>query len=157
GIERWGAAHGVFVWNGGALGCSLLEGADVRGNWGVAYQPTDRCHTRENWPKVLAEFRPDVIVVLYGAWDGYDVSFDHGATGDWAGDPTWDGLYRQGVTNTSEQLAATGAHLLWLAPPCYAAIPGAPDTGAAWYDQSRVEVLGRIDRAVAAANGMTVS
>ena len=29
-----------------------------------------------DWPKVLAEFRPDVVVVLYGAWDVYDASFD---------------------------------------------------------------------------------
>ena len=157
GIERWGAAHGVFVWNGGALGCSLLEGADVRGNWGVAYQPPDRCHTRESWPRVLDEFRPDVIVVLYGAWDHYDVSFDHGSTWYSPGQPQWDAFYRHAVVDTSQQLSITGAHLLWLAPPCYAAIPGASDTGADWYDPSRVDVMGRIDRAVAAGNGMTVS
>ena len=157
GIERWGAAHGVFVWNGGALGCSLLEGADVRGNWGVAYQPPDRCHNHETWPRVLAEFRPDVIVVLYGAWDVYDVSFDHGATWYSPGQPEWDAFYRRAVADTSKRLSITGAHLLWLAPPCFAAIPGAADTGAAWYDRSRVEVLGRVDRVVAADNGMTVS
>jgi peptidoglycan/LPS O-acetylase OafA/YrhL len=158
GVERWGAAHGVFVWNGGALGCSLLEGADVRGNWGVAYQPADRCHTRENWPKVLTEFRPDVIVVLYGAWDHYDLSFDYGAAWYSPGDPQWDAFYRQAVVDTARQLSLTGAHQLWLAPPCYAAIPGASDTGAGWYDPSRVDVLGRIDRSVAAATPhMTVS
>ena len=158
GIERWGAAHGVFVWNGGALGCSLLEGADVRGNWGVAYQPPDRCHTRENWPKVLDEFHPDVIVVLYGAWDVYDVSFDHGTTWYSPGEPQWDAFYRTAVEDTRRELSATGAHQLWLAPPCYAAIPGASDTGADWYDRSRVEILGRIDREVAdTGSRMTVS
>src|SRR4051794_12594097 len=27
GIERWGARHGVVVWNAGALGCALVDGA----------------------------------------------------------------------------------------------------------------------------------
>ena len=36
GIERWGAKHGVYVWNAGALGCTLVDGVPVRGYWGVA-------------------------------------------------------------------------------------------------------------------------
>ena len=157
GIERWGTAHGVFVWNGGALGCSLLAGADVRGYWGVQYRPPDRCNTRETWPKVLAEFKPQVVVVLYGAWDVYDASFDNGASWTSPGEPAWDAFYRRTVADTSARLAATGAKILWLAPPCFAALPGAADADAPWYDPARVDTLGAIDRQVAAQNGMTVS
>ena len=157
GIERWGAAHGVFVWNGGALGCSLLAGAEVRGYWGVEDRPPDRCNTRETWPKALAAFRPDVVVVLYGAWDVYDASFDHGATWSSPGDQEWDAFYRRTVADTSARLSATGAKILWLAPPCFSALPGAADAGAPWFDPTRVEVLGAIDRQVAAHDGMTVS
>jgi peptidoglycan/LPS O-acetylase OafA/YrhL len=157
GIERWGAAHGVFVWNGGALGCSLLSGVDVRGYFGVEYRPPDRCNTRETWPKVLAEFKPDVVVVLYGAWDVFDASFDHGATWTSPGRPEWDAYYRRTVADTSARLSANGAEVLWLTPPCFAAVPGAADADAPWYDPARVDTLGAIDRQVAAHNSMTVS
>ena len=157
GIERWGASHGVFVWNGGALGCALIDGAEVRGSWGVTDRPSDSCRTHETWPGALAKFRPDVIVVLYGAWDVYDASFDQGRTWTAPGRPDWDARYRAIVTDTSRRLAVTGAHLLWLAPPCFAAHPGAGDSGAAWYDPARVDTIGAIQRQVAAANGMNVS
>ncbi len=157
GIERWGAAHGVYVLNGGALGCPLLADVDVRGYWGVTYQPPDRCGTRETWPKVLAEFRPDVVVVLYGAWDVYDASFDQGRTWTAPGEPAWDAYYRRQVADAATRLTATGARLLWLTPPCFGAAPGASDPGAPWYDSARVDVLGAIDREVARDNGMTVS
>jgi peptidoglycan/LPS O-acetylase OafA/YrhL/lysophospholipase L1-like esterase len=157
GIERWGAANGVYVLNGGALGCPLLAGVDVRGYWGVSHQPADRCNTRESWPKVLDEFRPDVVVVLYGAWDVYDASFDGGATWVSPGDPAWDAFYERQVAETATRLTATGARLLWLTPPCFAAEPGADDPDAPWYDRARVETLGAIDREVARRNGMQVS
>jgi peptidoglycan/LPS O-acetylase OafA/YrhL/lysophospholipase L1-like esterase len=157
GIERWGTRNGVFVWNGGALGCALLDGAEVRGYWGVEDRAADSCHTRETWPDALAKFRPDVVVVLFGAWDVYDASFDHGRTWTSPGQPAWDANYREKVAETSRRLSATGAHILWLAPPCFAPHPGANDTGAPWFDRSRVDVIGAIDREVAAKNGMTVS
>jgi len=157
GIERWGTAHDVFVWNGGALGCSLLSDVDVRGYFGVEFRPADRCDTTETWPKVLAEFKPDVVVVLYGAWDVFDASFDHGATWTSPGQSEWDAYYRRTVAATSARLSADGAKVLWLTPPCFAAVPGAADADAPWYDPARVETLGAIDRQVAAHNGMTVS
>jgi lysophospholipase L1-like esterase len=157
GIERWGTRNGVFVWNGGALGCALLDGAEVRGYWGVANRPSDFCRTREAWPDVLAKFRPDVVVVLFGAWDVYDASMDGGRTWTSPGQPQWNAYYRKRVADTSRRLTVAGAHVLWLQPPCFAPSPGASDTGAPWYDPARVEVIGAIDREVAATNGMTVS
>ncbi len=157
GIERWGKRKGVLVWNGGALGCTLLDDADVRGYWGVETRQPDSCRTKETWPDALAKFRPDVIVVLYGAWDVYDASFDHGHTWTAPGQAAWDAHYREVVTTAAQRLSAVGSRQLWLAPPCFAAHPGANDTKAAWYDRSRVEVIGAIERQVAATSGMTVS
>jgi peptidoglycan/LPS O-acetylase OafA/YrhL len=157
GIERWGARHGVYVWNGGVLGCALLDGVEVRGYWGVADRPPDSCKTRETWPAVLAKFRPDVVVVLFGAWDVYDASFDHGRTWTSPGDPQWDLYYRERVADTARRLSASGAHILWLEPPCFAAYPGASDAGEPWFNPARVDVIGAIDRQVAATNSMSVS
>ena len=157
GIERWGTKHGVYVWNGGALGCTLVDGVPVRGYWGVMTRATDSCRSRETLPQAIKRFDPQVVVVLYGAWDVYDASFDHGQTWSSPGQPVWDRHYAADVAATARLLEAGGAHVLWLAPPCFVAIPGASDAGAVWYDPARVDALRSVVRSVAARTGFTVS
>ena len=157
GIERWGVKNGVYVWNQGALGCTLLDGAQVRGYWGVQTRPTDSCGTRESWPKDLQQFNPQVVVVLYGAWDVYDASFDHGHTWTTPGQPAWNRNYAAEVRDAARRLAAGGAKVLWLTPPCFAEKAGTPGADAPWFSPARVDVIGSIDHAVAATNGMAVS
>jgi hypothetical protein len=98
-----------------------------------------------------------VVVALYGAWDVYDASFDGGRTWTAPGDPRWDDYYRRAVADAARRLRVAGARLLWLAPPCFAAAPGAADPSAPWYDSRRVDVIGAIDREVAKNNRMTIS
>jgi peptidoglycan/LPS O-acetylase OafA/YrhL len=157
GIERWGAAHGVAVLNDGVIGCPLLVGADVRGYWGVAHRDADMCQTHRTWPKYLSEFQPDLVLALYGAWDVYDASFDRGRTWVHAGVPAFDRFYRSQVEDSARRLRETGAHLLWVTPPCFAANEGSLDPDAVWYDSQRVEVLTQIEHAVAADNGMAIT
>lgn len=158
GIERWGAHHGVTVLNDGVIGCPLLNGVVVRGYWnGATTRSADPCQTKTTWPKYLAEFKPDVVISLYGAWDVYDASFDHGKTWVSPGQPVFDRYYTTQVADAARRLQATGARLLWLTPPCFAAKADAVDANAPWYDPRRVDVLRRIDHEVGAHNGMTVS
>ncbi len=157
GIERWGARNGVAVLNDGVIGCPLLNGVDVRGYWGVATRAADPCQTRRTWPQYLREFQPDLVVVLYGAWDVYDASFDHGKTWVSPGEPAFNRYYATRVDDAARRLAATGARVLWLTPPCFAANGGSLDPSAVWYDPARVEVLRSIDHSVAARAGATVS
>lgn len=151
GIERWGAQHGVSVLNGGKLGCSLLDDAQVKGYWGVKYQPPDSCQTQSLWSGQLAQFRPDLVVVMFGAWDLYEASWD----GSWhaPGDPVWNGHYRERVADAARRLRTTGARVVWLAPPCFAAGPGS-DPNAPWYDPARVDVLTSIYRSVTKEQGI---
>jgi peptidoglycan/LPS O-acetylase OafA/YrhL len=157
GIERWGAKNGVYVWNRGGLGCALLTGMEVRGYWGVQTRPADSCGTQESWPKDIKEFDPQVVVVLYGAWDVYDASFDHGRTWFSPGQPVWNRNYESEVAAAAKTLSAGGAHVLWLTPPCFAEKGGTPGANAPWFNPARVDVLASIDRTIAAVNGMTVS
>ncbi len=157
GIERWGQKNNVYVWNQGMLGCTLLEGAAVRGYWGVQTRPTDSCGTRELWPRDIKRFNPQVVVVLYGAWDVYDASFDHGQSWTTPGQPAWNRNYAAEVRAATRRLAAGGAKVLWLTPPCFAEKAGTPGADAPWFSPARVDVIGSIDRAVAATNGMAVS
>jgi peptidoglycan/LPS O-acetylase OafA/YrhL len=157
GIERWGTQNDVAVLNDGLNGCPLLVGADVRGYWGIASRPADMCQSDLRWPQYLAEFKPDLVLALFGAWDVYDASFDQGETWVSAGMPEFDRFYRGQVADAAEQLGATGAHVLWLTPPCFGANSSAADPDAVWYDPERVEVLTRIEHAVAAENGMGIT
>jgi peptidoglycan/LPS O-acetylase OafA/YrhL len=157
GIERWGEKNGVYVWNRGGLGCTLLDGMQVRGYWGVQARPADSCGTRESWPKEIKQFDPQVVVVLYGAWDVYDASFDRGHTWFAPGQTRWNRNYEAEVADAASRLAAGGARVLWLTPPCFAEKAGTPGANAPWFDPARISVLASLDRAVAARNGMAVS
>ncbi len=157
GIERWGASNGVVVLNDGVIGCPLLNGVDVRGYWGVATRSDDPCQTRTQWPKLGAEFKPDLVIALYGAWDVYDASLDHGHTWMSPGEPAFDNYYKSRVEDAAVRLQATGARVLWLTSPCFAANDGSLDANAVWYDPARVEVLRKIVHEVAASTKVTVS
>jgi lysophospholipase L1-like esterase len=148
----------VVVHNGGALGCTLLHDARVRGYWGEAQRPFDPCATRGSWPAILERFAPDVVVALFGAWDVYDASWDGGDTWHAPGDPEWTARYEAEVADAAARLTARGARVLWLAPPCFAASAGEPDAGREWYDPERVETIAEVMARVAARTpGTTLS
>ena len=153
GIERWGAARGIQVLNEGQLGCGLLNGAEVRGYWGVKTRDADPCHQQALWQKTIATFRPDMVVVLFGAWDVYDASWNGGNTWFAPGTPTWDAHYEPEVAETDTILHASGARVLWLEPPCFADTSPTDTTPPPWYSPSRVAVVGGIEQEVAARDG----
>jgi len=143
GIERWGAVHDTVVLNDGKLGCALLDGARVRGYWGVESRPPDSCHIRDQWKHDIQEFRPDLVVVLFGAWDVYDASFD-GRSWSAPGDTSWNAQYAARVTDTMQRLRADGARVLWLETPCYEAVNGSGNPDAPWYNPQRVDAVNAI-------------
>jgi peptidoglycan/LPS O-acetylase OafA/YrhL/lysophospholipase L1-like esterase len=155
GIERWGQQRGVSVLNAGKLGCTLLDGAKVRGYWGVQDRPADACGTRSDWASRLTMFQPDLVVVMFGAWDVYDASWD----GTWhaPGDSVWNAHYQANVTDAAQRLRASGANVVWLAPPCFAASPGSGDQDEPWFDPARIDVLTNIYRSVAGGKGIRLT
>jgi peptidoglycan/LPS O-acetylase OafA/YrhL len=157
GIERWGAAHGIQVLNEGQLGCGLLNGAEVRGYWGVETRDADPCHQRALWQKLIEKFRPDVVVVLFGAWDVYDASWNGGRTWFAPGTPTWNTRYEADVSAAGAALRASGARVLWLEPPCFADTSPTDTSPPPWYSPSRVAVVGSIEQQVSAHDGEWVT
>jgi hypothetical protein len=158
GIERWGAKNGITVLNDGIIGCPIMNGVTVRGYWGISERPDDPCKTHSQWPKLLQEFKPDLIVAVYGAWDVYDVSLDHGTTWISPGETEFDNRYEARVEDAASRLRATHAPLLWLTPPCFGPRPNSDDDpNGVWWNPARVQVLLGLDHAVGATNGMDVS
>jgi peptidoglycan/LPS O-acetylase OafA/YrhL len=73
GLARAAATNGFEFWNGSVLGCGLAT--DVGERLIDGWTNSDlRCIPgwRERWPQHIADWHPDVVVVLVGAQEPYD-------------------------------------------------------------------------------------
>jgi lysophospholipase L1-like esterase len=91
---------------------------------------------------------------MFGAWDLYEASWD--GSGHRPGDPVWNAHYRERVADAARRLRVTGAKVVWLAPPCFAAGPGS-DADAPWYDPARVDALTSVYGSVAKDQGIPMT
>ena len=89
GIERWGLTRGAVVDNQTVIGCSVLVGVELRGYFGTSDRGPDPCGSLARFPSLVQQVRPDVVVMLYGAWEVYDTSWDGGDTWFAPGDAEW--------------------------------------------------------------------
>ncbi|MEL7210800.1 MAG: hypothetical protein AAGK32_21605, partial [Actinomycetota bacterium] len=93
------------------------------------------------WPAKVAEFDPDVVVMLTGPWELYDRRLD--------GDPPvspGDRLFDQWLTGqflrAADLLSAGGADVVWLTSPCILETDRAGTfAGAEVFDPERTRVL----------------
>ncbi len=155
GIQRWGARLGIEVSNYGKLGCGLLDNADVRGYWGIEHRGVDACGVRQQWRQAIAALHPDVVVVLFGAWDVYDASWDGRTTWASPGSSLWNMHYRSSVNAANQLLGAGGARVLWIAPPCFTDTSSVNDAKAPWYSHDRIVAVGNVEKAVASSSVRT--
>ena len=74
GLQREADARHFQFWNVAVPGCGLSS--DVGNHWnGESWRPIDKVCLpawRERWPRQVAQFRPDVVVMLVGAQDTFD-------------------------------------------------------------------------------------
>ena len=153
GIERWGARRGDVVQNMGVLGCTLVHDAQQRGYWGVRSLGHDPCSFQKAVRQWVA-FHPDVILVLFGAWEVYDASWDRGASWNAPGSPAWAAHYGADLDQFAHLLKTTGATVLWLLPPCFAPGPNSPaDPNSPWYSPARIVAVDTAYRALAVRQG----
>lgn len=116
GLERWGSAHGVAVWNLGRPTCGIPR-AEVH----VGFEAV-KSETCEAWPRLWAAavegFRPDVVVVLSPIWDAMPhraEEWDHMRE---IGDPVYDEWLLGEYADAADVLGARGARVVWLDVPC---------------------------------------
>jgi hypothetical protein len=119
GLELWARETGdALVLNIATPTCSLGRHLPRRGPLGAVQDPAERCAGWDRtWPKTIATFDPDLVVVLYGLWE---ISPRELPNGRWAtpGDPELDRWQLSEYQAASDILSARGAPVLWFNIAC---------------------------------------
>ncbi|WP_208028647.1 SGNH/GDSL hydrolase family protein, partial [Rhabdothermincola sediminis] len=118
GLERWVGEHGgIRVLNAGTVGCSIGVGGRLRAI-GIERATFPECDARlERWASLLAERRPDYVVVLSCLWDVAERKIPGDRTWRIPGDPVLDDWLRRSIGGSIDVLASTGARVVWLTCP----------------------------------------
>lgn len=118
GLERVAREHGFLLWNASVPGCGIAT--DIGDRWFAEWRGVEpRCLPgwRDRWPRQLAEFRPHVVVALFGAQDAFDRRIDgHVVRFD---TPEGETLARAELGGALDTLSSTGARVLLLTTPYY--------------------------------------
>jgi peptidoglycan/LPS O-acetylase OafA/YrhL len=147
GLERAQAEWGLAVWNQSVLGCGLV-GADAKlfqGKW--VDQGTECADWRARWQTDVDTFQPDVVLVLSGAWDTYDMNVD----GRWLafGSAEADAQTLAGLERAVGVLSSRGATVVLLTTPYPEKRDLALDGRTNRVDPKRIDTLNGLYRTVA--------
>lgn len=151
GFETVGPDHNFSVWNRGQLGCGLFYGGSVFE--GGALVPVDpACDWRASWPEQLDTFKPDIVVMLVGAWDILDREVgDHTVR---FGTVEYDNSFLQQLDDATTLLGSRGAKVVVLTTPFFSRPELVGQTGREWpeYNPARVDRLNSLYRDFAIAH-----
>ncbi|HTN78465.1 MAG TPA: acyltransferase family protein [Acidimicrobiales bacterium] len=143
GLMRVGPSFGLDVWDQGVLGCGLL-----RGTMWIEGAVHDVAATCTGWPTrfrdIVDEWAPQVVVLLTGAWDAYDVRLD----GQWVpfGTPRYDAFALEEVQHAVDVLESRGAKVVVLTSPYFQARRDIVDADRTAYNPKRVDHLNELFR-----------
>ncbi|MSO78574.1 MAG: acyltransferase [Acidimicrobiia bacterium] len=115
GFQRLADEQGFELWNASVPGCGL---ADIGEYWlGVWRSESDACKPawRDRWPQHIADFDPDVVVVLVGGHDTTD-RLINGAVKKFD-EPAGAALATHDIQLATDILSARGARVAWLTLP----------------------------------------
>jgi hypothetical protein len=74
--------------------------------------------TRALWRQQLAEYDPEVIIVMIGVWEGMAEDFLNGDSGQALGSPQWEATYRRETLDPYLRLLTSqGAKVVWIGMP----------------------------------------
>ena len=149
------AQSGLAVWNRAILACSIItvdsfsidgdraeNGCGGNGVW------------QRQWAGDVTAFDPDVVVVQAGAWDIFDVANADGSVTR-PGNASWVEGYTRDVEALLDTLAAKGASVVAIRPPCYGnnEIVGSGPTPAVRLDRARLDAVDAVWATATAARG----
>ena len=129
------------------LGCGLV-GADAKffqGKW--VDQGTECGDWRDRWQADVDSFQPDVVLLLSGAWDTYDMNV--GGRSLEFGTPETDDYVLAGLESVVDVVTSKGARVALLTTPYPEKRDLALDGRTNRVDPTRIDALNRLYRKVA--------
>ena len=145
----------LAVWNRAALGCGIARSDAARVGGEVENVSTVCNGIPDRWPAMLDEFRPDVVMILAGAWE----ALDHKVDGHWlrVGSPEYHDWVLTQFRSATTILGSRGAQVVILTTP-YFDPTVTHDPSREWpeFDPARVDVLNGIDRELARSSAGSV-
>jgi peptidoglycan/LPS O-acetylase OafA/YrhL len=98
-------------------GCGVLLG-NVSSRSGERRNLTRNCRNwRSVWENRVGQYKPDLAVIMVGAWDVFDLTLDSGELT--FGSAAWDANFTQAVVSGIDTLRAGGADVAISLLPCY--------------------------------------
>ncbi|MEZ5178679.1 MAG: acyltransferase family protein [Acidimicrobiales bacterium] len=145
GLERWGAENDrAVVWNVATEGCGILTDGTIRG---FGSGPVSEVCARavDAWPRQVASFDPDIVVVLTSIWDLQDRQLPGWPAMRSIGDPEFDEYVESSFERAVDVLTAGGAHIVWMKAPCsrFEPAPGQSTDLPDAFDPARSQALNR--------------
>jgi hypothetical protein len=161
-------AYGYTLSDRGILGCGVVDGPEVEskgvrsetplacGGQGVAPGGSEaNAPWPTQWLDSISQTKPNVVVLLAGRWEVVDRMYQ----GKWTNilSPTFAAYVKSQLTEASNLVAQTGAHMVFLTAPC--TDEGEQPDGAPWPedDPHRLAVYNRLVREVVAEHPQTDS
>jgi peptidoglycan/LPS O-acetylase OafA/YrhL len=136
----------MIMWSRPVLGCQLFTGERVVGGRPTPEDPQCPLY-REDRHHWVPEFRPDVVAVLSGTWDSYDIVVD-GQRLD-VGTPAHDQWFGRQLDLLVAQFSVTGARVVFLTAPCNERAEGLGGGGLPENDEKRIDHLNDLYRQAA--------
>jgi hypothetical protein len=142
GLEGPGVSAGLAVHNAGRLGCTIVLGyrADnASGSEKGDFPYSPDCDWRTKWPPELDQWRPKVVLMLFGPLD----TADHLLNGHWlgVGSPDWQSYYQDQLTDMVKLLSSHGAQVVIATVPQYHHTPDAAYPHPTYNDPRRLAAL----------------
>jgi len=157
--ERHGLAarSDLVLWDSTLLGCSISSAPVFVLTTGeeVANQCGGAGRWQQRWTTDVQATKPDVVLVMAGARDVYDVAEPDGSVLR-AGDPSWLARYTADVRELFRIVGSTGAPIVAVKPVCFGpnTLPDAGPSEPEKLDPARSHAVATAWEAAARASGL---
>ncbi len=147
GLQRGESTWDLSIWNTGRLGCGILRADEqfFQGEWVAQDELCKDWPSR--WRSYVDVFQPDVVVVLVGAWDTYDLEVE-GRLLEF-GTAEGDAYALSELNEAVDVLSSGGAKVVLLTVPYPGRRDLGLDVGGARVDPARVDRLNDLYREIA--------
>ena len=112
GMQEVAPGYDLSIWSIATLGCGFSD-VDSEGSLigETPQKAAERCKEwRQSWQQELTDFNPDIVLMVFGAWDSEDRVV--GGETLVAGSPEWTDFLSQSLEQKFEMLTAGGAKLM---------------------------------------------